>query len=186
MIAYKGFNKDLACTRGNGTFRYEIGKTYTEDSAKCAKRGFHCVEEPIEVLKWYSGPGARYCKVDARGDINEDGDERISCTEIEIIKELTLRQLGILECNWIIGHPARKCSSQVKQNQGVAKKDGIVIVRGKHPKAKGEKGATLFLLKEVTGSPQIETVGVFLVGEGHDPDTWYNVDGRRVRCRKKN
>lgn len=56
MIAYKGFNKDLACTLGNGTFRYEIGKTYTESEAKCANTGFHCVEEPIEVLRWYSGP----------------------------------------------------------------------------------------------------------------------------------
>jgi hypothetical protein len=69
----------------------------------------------------------------------------------------------------------------------VAEENGIVIVRGKRPKAKGENGATLFMLKERTGTPQIESVGVFRVDDGcNKPDTWYNVDGRAVRCRKKN
>ena len=53
MIAYKGFNKDLTCTMGKGRFQYEVGKSYKEDSAKCASTGFHCTEEPIEVLSWY-------------------------------------------------------------------------------------------------------------------------------------
>lgn len=47
MIAYKGFNKDLTCTMGKGRFQYEVGKSYKEDSAKCASTGFHCTEEPI-------------------------------------------------------------------------------------------------------------------------------------------
>ena len=78
MIAYKGFNKDLACTLGKGTFQYVVGKTYREDAAKCVKTGFHCVEEPIEVLRWYSGNTARYCIVEAKGDINEDGNDKIA------------------------------------------------------------------------------------------------------------
>jgi hypothetical protein len=186
MIAYKGFNADLTCTRGNGTFQYEIGKTYTEDEAKCAHTGFHCVEEPIEVLRWYSGNGARYCEVSISGDIHEDGDSRISCTEMTILKELTLEQIGILECRWLTEHPARKCSDIVKRNEGEAEAGEIVIVRGKRPKARGEKGAELFILKEKTGTPQIESVGVFQVDDGcYEPDTWYNVDGRAVRCRRR-
>lgn len=31
MIAYKGFNDDMTCTKGKGSFKYEIGKTYTEN-----------------------------------------------------------------------------------------------------------------------------------------------------------
>jgi hypothetical protein len=186
MIAYQGFNKDLACTQGKGTFQYEVGQTYKEDSAKCADTGFHCVEEPIEVLRWYSGNGARYCEVEISGDIHEDGADKISCTEMTLRRELTLEEIGILECRWIMEHPARKCSSKVLRNVGKAGKGEIVIVRGKHPKAKGGIGSVLFILKERTGTPQIEAVGVFLVDDGcYKPDTWYNVDGRAVRCRKE-
>lgn len=57
---------------GKGRFQYEVGKTYKEDSAKCANTGFHCCEEPIEVLSWYSGVNDRYCIVEAGGDVHED------------------------------------------------------------------------------------------------------------------
>ena len=53
MIAYKGFNGDLTCTLGKGRFQYEVGRTYKENEAKCARNGFHCVEEPVEVLSRY-------------------------------------------------------------------------------------------------------------------------------------
>jgi hypothetical protein len=186
MIAYKGFNADLTCTRGNGKFQYEIGKTYTEDEAKCAHTGFHCVEEPIEVLRWYSGNGARYCEVEISGDIHEDGDDKISATEMTILKELTLEQIALQECKWIIEHPARKCSSKVLRNEGEALADDVVIVRGKNPKAKGEMGAVLFVMREVTGTPQIDIVGVIRIdGKVYKPDTWYNANGRAVRCRRK-
>ena len=69
MICYKGFNQNLCCTMGRGTMQYEVGKTYTAESAKTASTGLHCVEEPIEVLRWY--PVGRYCIVAAEGDINE-------------------------------------------------------------------------------------------------------------------
>ena len=130
MIAYKGFNNDLSCTRGNGIFKYKLGKTYKENEAKCARNGFHCVEEPIEVLSWYSGSNARYCMVEASGDVNEDGNDKISCTEMTILKELTIEQLATLECIWMKEHPERKYSDKVYKNKGYAyKSDRIVIVR---------------------------------------------------------
>lgn len=184
MIAYKGFNKDLTCTMGKGTFQYEIGKTYKEESAKCVSTGFHCVEEPIEVLRWY--PNGRFCIVNAGGDINEDGDDKISCTEMKILKEITLQQLGALECKWIQDHAERKCSNRVAEKEGTAKKNEIVIVRGKNPKASGEIGATIFLLKEKKGSKEIEEVGIFRIdGEEFLPDVFYRVDGRKARCARK-
>lgn len=171
MIAYKGFNKDLACTMGNGVFQYEVGRTYTEDQAKCAKTGFHCVEEPIEVLAWYRSKDSRYCAVEALGDINEDGNDRISCTGIKILRELTLQELGILECEWMLRHPERTYSRLVKKDEGVADTGDIVIVRGENPRAKGEEGSTLYLLREEGG--KIVEIGVYEA----EPGKWYGVSG---------
>lgn len=180
MIAYKGFNSKLDCVLGHGVFHYEVGKTYKEDSAKCASTGFHCVEEPIEVLTWYSSPRDRYCMVEAAGDINEDGDDRISCTEMTIIKELTLEQIAMLECLWIQDHPERKCSNHVREDFGQAYKGGVVIVKGRNPKAQGETGSTLFLLREDRHHVVTE-IGVFKVdNKEYNPGVTYNVLGRAV------
>lgn len=178
MIAYKGFNKDLTCTRGKGTYQYEIGKKYVEDKAQCASTGFHCCEEPIEVLTWYPQIEARYCMVEAGGDIHEDGTNKISCTEMTIIKEISLELLGGLECKWIMNHPECKTSRHVHEKEWKAKEGEIAIVRGKNPKAAGALGSTIYLLKEAKGSSDIEEVGVFQIdGEEYKPDTFYLVDG---------
>lgn len=182
MLAYKGFNKDLTCTKGKGRFRYEVGKTYKENEAKCANTGFHCCEEPIEVLSWYSGPDARFCIVKAEGDIHEDGHDKISCTKMTIVREITRQQLGALECGWIQKHPERGTSKQVRRNSGTASAGDIVVVRGKNPKAAGDLGATIFLLREKKGSKEIEEVGIYAIdGKEFLPDVYYRVDGRRCR-----
>ena len=182
MIAYKGFNSNLACTMGKGTFHYEVGKTYQEDKAQCAGTGFHCVEEPIEVLSWYSASGSRYCIVNAAGDVHEDGNDKISCTEMTILREITLQQLGALECKWLQEHPEREYSRHVMKNEGRARTKDIVIVRGKNPKAAGCAGATIFLLKEEKGSREIAEVGIFEIdGVEFLPNVYYRADGRRVR-----
>lgn len=187
MIAYKGFNGDLTCTMGKGTFQYEVGKTYKEEKAKCANTGFHCVEEPIEVLNWYRASGSRYCIVDAGGDVHEDGWNRISCSQMKIMKEITLQQIGALECKWMQDHPEREYSNWVKKNTGKALKNEIVVVRGKNPKAAGEMNSTIFLVREGKETKDIEEIGVFLIdGIEHMPDTYYRVDGRKCRCEKKN
>lgn len=177
MIAFKGFNKDFTCTMGNGTYRYEVGKKYTEDTAKCAAAGFHCVEEPIEVLSWYSN--GRYCIVEAGGDIHEDGQNRISCTEITILREISIIELALMECKWLQKHPKREYSKHVHKEEGLEVNKDIVIVRGKDPKAAGRQGSTLFLLKEATHGSSIVEIGVFQVdGETYQPNVYYRIDGR--------
>ena len=185
MIAYKGFNNKLICTMGKGQFQYEVGKIYKENKAECANAGFHCVEEPIEVLSWYRQKDSRYCIVEAGGDIHEDGCERISCSEMRIIKEITLEQIGALECEWLRQHPERKYSRNVMRDSGIADKDGIVVVRGKCPMAAGKLGSTIFLLKEGRGTKEIVEAGAYRIdGKNYMPDTFYNVKGRERRCRK--
>lgn len=187
MIAYKGFNKDLACTMGHGTFQYQIGKTYKEDKAQCASTGFHCVEEPIEVRRWYSSNTSRFCIVNAGGDVHEDGLNKISCTEMTILREITLEQLGALECEWLRLHPEREYSNEVKHGTGRAGKNDIVIVRGKNPKAAGDIGSTLFLLKEGKGTKEIISAGAYRIdGVNYLPEIYYNAEGRQVKCERKN
>ncbi len=183
MIAIKGFNRDLACTMGKGVFQYVLRHKYTEAIAQCAGKGYHCVEEPIEVLSWYSGKTDRYCIVEAGGDIHEDGKERIACTELTLLREISILELGILECRWIQEHPDRECSRHVHRDSGIGySSDRIVIVRGKHPKAAGCTGTVLFLLKESPKSNEIVQIGVYEVdGEKYLPGVYYRADGRRSR-----
>lgn len=180
MIAFKGFNKDMTCTMGNGVFQYEIGKTYQENECKCGINGFHCVEEPLEVLSWYNKADDRYCVVEVDGDIHESGDKRIASKKMRIIKEISKQELGMLECMWIQKHPQRETGRHVERDCGYAS-DGIVVVRGKNPKAKGEAGTTIFLLKEKSGSSEIKEVGVYQIdNKEYLENQYYRTDGRRV------
>lgn len=188
MRCYKGFNKDLTCTRGQGIFQYKVGETFTAEKAKCASTGLHCVEEPIEVLAWYRDSDSRFCMVEAGGDINEI-DSKIACTEMTILKELTIEQLGMLECLWIKAHPDRETSSFVKRDRcDGAETDRILVVRGKHPQASGVRGTTIFLLREKSKSHEIADIGVFKIdGKEYKTHVRYTVEGRRAgRCAKTN
>lgn len=185
MIAYKGFNNNLECTRGKGIYAYEVGKTYTEDKAKCANTGFHCVEEPIEVLHWYPEKDSRYCIVDAEGDINEI-DNKISCTQMTIIREISRIELAVLECKWLQEHPERACSKQVQRDSGKCYKAGdFVIVRGKNPKAAGVKKSFFFLVKEAKNSCEIETIyAAYVDDEEVKANQYYGLWGEKL-CRRK-
>ena len=182
MIAYKGFTKDLTATLGRGTFRYEVGKTYENEAAQCVSTGFHCVEEPINVLSWYSAKGSRYCIVEAGGDIHEDGNERIACTNITILREISRLQLAVLECQWLSEHPNREYSRHIQKDQGMAgDQNGFVIVRGKKPRAAGPIGSHLFLVREGKRGKEIEEIGVYKVdGKEYLPNTYYDASGKAV------
>ena len=49
MLAYKGFEKGLIC-RG---YQFEMGLNITE-KANCVENGFHCAENPLDCLTYYS------------------------------------------------------------------------------------------------------------------------------------
>lgn len=180
MKAYKGFNKDLSCTRGNGKFNYSIGKKYVEEKAKTANCGFHCVEEPLDVLDWYEG--GRYCLVEIGGDINENGNRIISCTEIEIVKELTLHELVVHECAWIVRHPQRQFSDMVGKESAVAERNkGFAIAIGKNPKAMGRKiGDIIAIMKYEDGA--CSDVGIYVIdNQSYKPNVWYDCTGEVAR-----
>ena len=54
-------------------------------------------------------------------------------------------------------------------------------MRGKDPKAKGQKGDLLLLLKEQPGNSQILEIGVICIdGQKYPEETWIDVTGKLV------
>ena len=185
MKAYKGFRNNLTCTMGNGTYQFEIGKWHIEKKAQCCHTGFHCTDNPLDVLNYYSREDDRYFIVEAAGDIHEDDvNSRIACTKLRLVKEITRTQLIIAGLIFMKEHPKRKYSSIVKKNIGSANGD-YVIVRGNNPKAAGTKGSVIYLAKEGDDGT-IEELGVYEVdGKDIKPDKYYNVRGELVYDKKK-
>lgn len=89
MIAYKGFRPGLIC-RG---YQFVMGLNTTE-KANCRENGFHCAEDPLDCLSYYSSlEHSEYYIVNAGGDIDEDEhDSKIACTELTVIKRLCGRK----------------------------------------------------------------------------------------------
>ena len=189
MIAFKGFHKDMSCTMGKGIFKYEVGKTYTEKECKCTTNGFHCCENPLDVLSYYGGQEDRFCIVKAEGDIDQDAvGTKIACTKMTIVKEITRLELAVHACEYIRKYPEREISSlYLKKDEGTCREKGnFVIVRGKNPKAKGVKGSYFFMAVEEKESQKIKGIYIGCADDGYDkPDTYYRIKGGNL-CEEKN
>lgn len=186
MIAYKGFNKNLTCTMGKGVFQYEKGIWYKEENAKCANTGFHATDNPLDVLSYYNKVDDRYFIVKLRGNIDEDGhNSRISAPEIMLLKELTKDELYHEGVVWMSVHQKADWAAVVKEEYGDARGTGNVVVRGKKPKAKGEVGDCLYIVKDDREGNIVE-IGSFRVdGENILPGVYYNVRGGVVVDKKR-
>lgn len=189
MFAVKGFNSRLQATMGKGTFQFKPGRTYEEAACKCAKTGFHCAENPICALSYYSAMDARFFIVEAAGDINQDGaGSRISCTKITLIREITRIQLAVMACSYMEKYPEREMEDScyaVKDKGRCHMAEDFIIVRGKDPQAAGVEGSYLFLVQEASGSEEV--VGIYPIkidGKEYQKDTWYGIRGGAV-CAKK-
>lgn len=185
MIVFKGFNKDLACTRGAGCFRYEIGATATAKEAQTAHTGLHSCREPFGVLNYYSNYGTdRYCICEAAGDINEDGDHRVSSTELTPLKELTPQELAMYEAAWIEKHPLLPYSSRVLKDSG-ADNGFFAVVRGKDPEAEAKtEGTVLILIQEFKTKRTIKSIKVFNIKTGKDKGR-YGMEGKYAKGTSK-
>lgn len=181
MIAYKGFRKDLTCTLGKGVFPYHTGETIREESSKCAARGMHCAEYVLDCLGYYPlGSGNRYFQVEAAGSLDEDGtDTRISCTEMTLIKELSIREITLQAMIYMISHPQRAWEKGgMLLDVGAERAEGagagsIAIARGKNPRIKGKPGSVMGLLKEEENG-EIGEAKLFTVdGIKVKQDIWY-------------
>ncbi len=94
VTAYKGFDNNLRC-RG---FQFEVGGEYTTDRAVACETGFHCCENPLDVLGYYAplgedGKPNRFCEVEAGGDIDTSEDDKLCSTHIKVKAEIGLKGL---------------------------------------------------------------------------------------------
>lgn len=182
MIAYKGFTKDLT---GWGGFRFEPGVTYREDTCKTVNSGFHCTEYPLACLQYFTlGGSNRYFEVEAGGEIDED-DWRIACTELTLIRELTIKELAGEGIAYMVRHPKREDwmldvpgANILKDKAGMFTPGGIAIARGLRPRVRGCKGAVCGLVVE-DQYQVIRLAKVFTVGEETKPGVWYELDEDR-------
>lgn len=190
MIAYKGFTRELTASRGKGIYQFRAGDTFTETtSSKTARSGFHCCENPFECLEYYPlGMGNRYFMVQAEGNIDEDGRERIACTRLTLLKELSLKEFAGHGMMYMVNHPARanwqqsRIGLKVCRDRAEADCTGaIAIARGTSPKVKGTAGSILGLICE-TAAGDIVSAKLFTAGEDGKADTWYTLaEDRKIR-----
>ena len=146
------------------------------------KMDFHCAENPLDCLCYYPNwKNSVYYIVDASGDLDEDGeDSKISCTKMRLLKKIELRSLLLHGAAYMAKYPNRKWNSHVAKESGTSC-NGFCIVRGKAPKAKGQKGDLLLLLKEQPGNSQILEIGVICIdGQKYPEEAWIDVTGKLV------
>lgn len=173
MIAYKGFEPGLIC-RG---YQFKEGMNKTE-KANCRMNGFHCAENPLDCLTYYSDmEQAEYYIVNAGGDMDEDGsDTKIACTELTVLKKLTKKDFFLHSLIFMAAHPLRKWSCHVKKDKAKAS-GGYAVVRGIDPVASGGKGDILAFAKEDPVSGRIVQLTLAQIdGKSLLPDTWYGAD----------
>lgn len=188
MLAVKAFNSKLQATMGKGIVQFAPGGTYEEPECNCAKNGYHCAEDPLDVLSYYGRMDDRFFVVKAEGEIHQDGHgSRISCTKLTLVKEISRIQLAAMACMYMEKYPDRKTDSRyVERESGKCQTKGdFIIVRGKHPKAAGVEGSTVFLVQEAKDSTEI--IGIYPIeinGKEYREDIWYGVRGGRI-CAKK-
>lgn len=184
MIVYKAFEKGLTC-RG---YQFQPGMNET-GKANCAQNGFHAAENPIDCFTYYNisqSSTHTYYLCDAGGDIDEDGhDSKISCTRLELIRELSLEEMAAAALVYIMCNPTREFVLRegkltCARDAAAMTQPGIAIVRGRSPKACGCEGAILGLAKEsVDGT--VEKIRLYIVDNILTMENaWYGMEGRIV------
>ncbi|EOS72120.1 MAG: hypothetical protein HFG77_07605 [Hungatella sp.] len=176
MKAFKGFHKNLTCLG----FQFREDMVNRTEEANCAQNGFHCAENPLDCFSYYPNwRNSVYYEVDATGDLDEDAvDSKISCTEMRLIRRLSLEQMLFEAAVYMVGHPKREWNYRVRLETGTAW-NGFGIVRGKNPRAAGGKGEFLLILKEEQDSPEIEEIALLKIdGKRYHSDEFYDVYGK--------
>lgn len=193
MIAFKGFSPELTSIMGNGRKEkcsFGPGCTMEETESKTGRNGYHCCEYVFDCLTYYSLNGKnRFWKVEAAGSIDEDNAQRIACTKITLLEELTPLQMALEGMRYIVEHPHREKWEQEHRNVRVGKdrveiaEKGIVIARGKDPAVKGPEGSVMGLIRE-------DETGILdcklFVQKKETAGRWHRLtEGRKVKADEK-
>ena len=168
MKAYKGFNPDKTC-RG---FKFEEGKTYTEDKAELCKSGFHACLDPLEVLRYYDpcddeGNLRKYHEVELEDvDYKREDDTKVCGKKITIGAELNFADLAKAHVEYVKEHLDEEKSENATGYYSAATntgdrsaatntgdcsaatntgKNSVAVAWGRESKAKAAKGSYIVL-----------------------------------------
>ncbi|MBR2312185.1 MAG: hypothetical protein IKA46_02735 [Clostridia bacterium] len=174
-LAYKAFSPGFVC---RGVAFKPIGEVNVTSAANCRRNGWHCAENPADCLSYYPDiDKSWYCLVGIGGDVDEDDhDSKISCTELTILRELSLPDYFLHILIYMAKHPSVPCS--ITQNgRGDTGRKGYAVVRGLRPYAKGKLGDILAMAREENG--EIVQIAVHVVdGESVPENTYVDIDGK--------
>ncbi|MBQ8356211.1 MAG: hypothetical protein IJX39_00220 [Clostridia bacterium] len=172
-LAYKAFEPGFVC---RGAAFKPIGEKNVTSEANCVKNGWHCAEDPADCLRYYPNlRGSVYCIVGVEGDTDEDAvDSKISCTELTILRVLEPKDYFLHILLYMAKHPERECFV-AKQGRGEAW-NGYVVVRGRHPYAKGKEGDLLAMAREEDG--EIVQIAVYVVGVDVPEGVYVDINGQ--------
>ncbi len=152
MIAYKGVSPDGSNRLGQGKIVYKVGEVYKTDKSKTVNSGFHCCENPFECLTYYTLGEDRFLMVEADGSIDEDENERIACTKLKVLRELSIVSFMLSGMTYIIEHSNREKWEQHHKGVTVAENKAqnklIAIARGVDPVASAEEGGYIGVIIE--------------------------------------
>ncbi len=165
------FRPGLIC-RG---YQFVMGLNTTE-KANCRENGFHCAEDPLDCLSYYSSlEHSEYYIVNAGGDIDEDEhDSKIACTELTVIKRLTKEELFLHGLAYMASNYTPVSSMWQPTGQWRTAAMRWYGVKTPLPPASWE---TFAFAKEAPDSESIVQVAVGRIdGVTLLPDVWYSVD----------
>jgi hypothetical protein len=99
IIGYKGLDSELKCLN----FQFQIGGKYHEQGADLCHNGFHFCLNPLDIFNYYEPTNSRFCVVNANGVTSQTSrDSKRVCTDIEIVREITLQEVISAGVDYII------------------------------------------------------------------------------------
>ena len=207
MKGYKAFGEGMVC---NGK-QYAENAVFEEEKAKPCVCGMHFCKEPLTVLRYYPAAQAKeFAEVEALDEALTDDNTKFCTTKLKVGARLDIRQLVKAQIEFVrehctnennagAGKPATSgyAGAATAGNRGAATagyagaatsrgkvlvgENGAGLVRCETPRAKGGKGAVLFIVKEKENSYDISDFCMVVVGkDGIKPDTWYTVENGKA------
>ena len=199
MKGYKAFGEGMIC-KGK---QYAENTIFEEKAAKPCVCGMHFCKEPLTVLQYYPAAQAKeFAEVEALDEALTDDGVKFCTTKLKVGAKLSIRQLVDAQIEFVREHctdenNAEAGKSATAGSRGAATagyagaatsrgkvlvgENGAGLVRCETPRAKGGKGAVLFIVKEKENSYDISDFCSVIVGEnGIKPNTWYTVENGKA------
>lgn len=191
MKGYKAFGEGMIC-RGK---QYAENAVFEEKAAIPCVCGMHFCKEPLAVLRYYPAAQAKeYAEVEVLDEAITDDDAKFCTTKLKVGAKLSIRQLVNAQIEFVREHCTNENNAETGKsatagNYGAATsrwkvsvgENGAGLVRCETPRAKGGKGAVLFIVKEAENGYDISDFCTVVVGEnGIKPDTWYTVENGKA------